>query len=316
MLKRTLLAAAACALALPALAQYPNRTITIVVPFAPGTATDNLVRPLTESMGATLKQPVVIDNKVGAVGRIAAAHVAKAAPDGYTVLAGATTVISANPALFKNLSYNPRTDFDAVIGLGTIPQAVVVNPNVPAKNMAEFIAYAKANQGKLFYGSGTAGNIIPMRILSDRLGLGMTNVAFKSPPQALTDVVAGRVQSMAVDVSAVLGQIRGGAVRALAVTSAKEAAVLPGVPPLSNTIPGFELQVFFGLYVPKGTDPAVIQALYQATRIAADREDMKRNLTNQGFDVQITGPAQFAAYTVSEIDRWAQMVKEAKIDPE
>jgi tripartite-type tricarboxylate transporter receptor subunit TctC len=155
-----------------------------------------------------------------------------------------------------------------------------------------------------------------MRILSDRLGLGMTNVAFKSPPQALTDVVAGRVQSMAVDVSAVLGQIRGGAVRALAVTSAKEAAVLPGVPPLSNTIPGFELQVFFGLYVPKGTDPAIIQALYNATRIAADREDMKRNLTNQGFDVQITGPAQFAAYTVSEIDRWAQMVKEAGITPE
>jgi tripartite-type tricarboxylate transporter receptor subunit TctC len=182
--------------------------------------------------------------------------------------------------------------------------------------MAEFIAYAKQNQGKLFYGSGTAGNIIPMRILSDRLGLGMTNVAYKSPPQALTDVVAGRMSAMAVDVSAVLGQIRGGSVRALAVTSSREAAVLPGVPPLADTIPGFELQVFFGLYVPKGTDPAVIQALYQATRAAADRDDLKRNLTNQGFDVRVTGPAEFAAYTTSEINRWAQMVKEAKIDPE
>ena len=211
---------------------------------------------------------------------------------------------------------SPRTDFDAVVGLGTIPQVVVVNPKIPANTMAEFIAYAKQNQGKLFYGSGTAGNIIPMRILSDRLGLGMTNVAYKSPPQALTDVVAGRMSAMAVDVSAVLGQIRGGSVRALAVTSAKEAAVLPGVPPLADTLPGFELQVFFGLYAPKGTDPAVIQALYQATRIAADREDLKRNLTNQGFDVRITGPADFAVFTAREIERWAQMVKEAKIDPE
>jgi tripartite-type tricarboxylate transporter receptor subunit TctC len=318
MLKRNLLLMlAAFALAQPAVAQnYPNRTVTIVVPFAPGTATDNLVRPLTESMAATLKQPVVIDNRVGAVGKIAATHVAKSAPDGYTVLAGATTVISANPALFKQLNYNPRTDFDAVVGLGTIPQAVVVNPNVPAKNMAEFIAYAKQNQGKLFYGSGTAGNIIPMRILSDRLGLGMTNVAYKSPPQALIDVVAGRMSAMAVDVSAVLGQIRGGSVRALAVTSAREAAVLPGVPPLADTLPGFELQVFFGLYVPKGTDPAIIQALYQATRAAIERDDLKRNLVNQGFDVRVTGPAEFTAYTMSEIDRWAQMVKEAKIDPE
>ena len=318
MLKRKLLLMlAGFALAQPAMAQnFPNRTISIVVPFAPGTATDNLVRPLTESMSATLKQPVVIDNRVGAVGKIAATHVAKSAPDGYTVLAGATTVISANPALFKSLNYNPRTDFDAVIGLGTIPQAVVVNPNVPAKTMAEFIAYAKRNQGKLFYGSGTAGNIIPMRILSDRLGLGMTNVAYKSPPQALTDVVAGRMSAMAVDVSAVLGQIRGGSVRALAVTSSREAAVLPGVPPLADTIPGFELQVFFGLYVPKGTDPAVIQALYQATRAAAEREDLKRNLVNQGFEIRTSGPAEFAAYSAREIERWVQMVREAKIDPE
>ena len=307
----------ALAFTLPALAQtYPARPIRIVVPFAPGTATDNLVRALTESMSATLKQPVIIDNRVGAVGKIAAEHVAKSAPDGYTVLAGATTVISANPALFKQLSYNPRTDFDAVVGLGTIPQVVVVNPNIPAKTMAEFIAYAKQNQGKLFYGSGTAGNIIPMRILSDRLGLGMTNVAYKSPPQALTDVVAGRMSAMAVDASAVLGQIKGGSVRALAVTSAKEAAVLPGVPPLADTIPGFELVVFFGLYVPKGTDPAVVQALHLATRGAAERDDLKRNLTNQGFDVRVTGSAEFAAFSASEIERWAQMVKEAKIDPE
>jgi tripartite-type tricarboxylate transporter receptor subunit TctC len=315
--RKALLVLAAFALAQPAAAQpFPTKPIRIVVPFAPGTATDNLVRPLTESMSASLKQPVVIDNRVGAVGKIAAEHVAKSAPDGYTVLAGATTVISANPALFKQLNYNPRTDFDAVIGLGTIPEVVVVNPKIPAKNMAEFIAYAKQNQGKLFYGSGTAGNIIPMRILSDRLGLGMTNVNYKSPPQALTDVVAGRMAAMAVDASAVLGQIKGGSVRPLAVTSLKEVPVLPGVPPLADTIPGFELIVFFGLYVPRGTDSAIIQSLYQATRAAADREDLKRNLVNQGFEVRTSPPAEFAAFSAREIERWAQLVKEAKIDPE
>ena len=317
LMRKVLLVLAAFTFAQPAAAQtYPTKPIRIVVPFAPGTATDNLVRPLTEGMSASLKQPVVIDNRVGAVGKIAAEHVAKAAPDGYTVLAGATTVISANPALFKQLNYNPRTDFDAVIGLGTIPQVVVVHPSIPAKTMAEFVAYAKENRGKLFYASGTAGNIIPSRILSDRLGLGMTNVSYKSPPQALTDVVAGRVPVMAVDVSAVLGQIRGGSVRPLAVTSLKESPVLPGVPPLADTLPGFELIVFFGLYVPKGTDPAIIQALYQAARAAAEREDFKRSLVSQGFEIRTSTPAELAAFSAREIERWAQMVKEAKIDPE
>jgi tripartite-type tricarboxylate transporter receptor subunit TctC len=308
---------AALVLALPADAQqYPTRPIRIVVPFAPGTATDNLVRPLADQMAVELKQPVVIDNRVGAVGRIAAEHVAKSPPDGYTILAGATTVIAANPALFKDLSYNPRTDFDPVVGLGTIPQVIVVNPGIPANTMAEFVAYAKQNTGKLFYGSGTAGNIIPSRVLSDRLGLGMTNVSYKSPPQALTDVIAGRLAMMAADASAVIGHVKSGAVRPLAVTSAKESPILPGVPPLADTVPGFELTVFFGLYTPRGTDPAIIQSLYAAARGAAEREDFKRRMALQGFDVRTSTPAELGAFTAREIDKWAALVKEAKIDPE
>jgi tripartite-type tricarboxylate transporter receptor subunit TctC len=308
---------AALVLALPAAAQqYPTRPIRIVVPFAPGTATDNLVRPIADQMSTELKQPVVIDNRVGAVGRIAAEHVAKSPPDGYTVLAGATTVIAANPALFKQLPYNPRTDFDPVVGLGTIPQVIVVNPGIPANTMAEFVAYAKQNSGKLFYGSGTAGNIIPSRVLSDRLGLGMTNVSYKSPPQALTDVIGGRLAMMAADASAVIGHIKSGAVRPLAVTSARESPILPGVPPLADTLPGFELIVFFGLYTPKGTDPAIIQTLYAAARNAAEREDLKSRLAVQGFDIRTGTPAELGALTAREIDKWAELVREAKIDPE
>jgi tripartite-type tricarboxylate transporter receptor subunit TctC len=308
---------AALVLALPAEAQqYPTRPIRIVVPFAPGTATDNLVRPIADLMAVELKQPVVIDNRVGAVGKIAAEHVAKSAPDGYTVLAGATTVIAANPALFKQLPYNPRADFDPVVGLGTIPQVIVVNPSIPANTMAEFVAYAKQNAGKLFYGSGTAGNIIPSRVLSDRLGLGMTNVSYKSPPQALTDVIAGRLAMMAADASAVIGHVKSGAVRPLAVTSARESPILPGVPPLADTLPGFELIVFFGLYTPKGTDSAIIQSLYTAARNAAEREDVKRRLAVQGFEIRTSTPAELGALSAREIDKWAELVREAKIEQE
>ncbi len=311
------LAAGGIVLSLPADAQtYPSRTIRIVIPFAPGTATDNLVRPLADIMTADLKQPVILDNKVGATGQIGADHVAKSAPDGYTLLGGATTVIAANPSLFKQLPYNPRTDFDAVIGLGSIPQVVVLNPAVPANNVAEFVAYAKANQGKLFYGSGTAGNIIPSFVLSDRLGLGMTNVMYRSPPQALTDVIGGRLAMMTADASAVIGHIKNGAIRPIAVTSAQESALLPGVPPLANTIPGFELTVWFGLFAPKGTNPEIIQALYRATKAAADRPDVKQRLVDQGFDIRTSTPAELSAQAAREIDKWAVLVKEAKIEPE
>jgi tripartite-type tricarboxylate transporter receptor subunit TctC len=182
--------------------------------------------------------------------------------------------------------------------------------------MAEFVAFAKQNTGKLFYGSGTAGNIIPSRVLSDRLGLGMTNVAYKSPPQALTDVIAGRLAMMAADASAVIGHIKSGAVRPLAVTSARESPILPGVPPLADTLPGFELIVFFGLYTPRGTDPAIIQSLYAAARGAAEREDFKSRLALQGFEVRTSSPAELGAFTAREIEKWAELVREAKIEPE
>jgi tripartite-type tricarboxylate transporter receptor subunit TctC len=295
---------------------YPSRPIRIVIPFAPGTATDNLIRPLAEAMTLELKQPVVLDNKVGATGQIGADSVAKATPDGYTFLGGATTVIAANPSLFKNLPYNPKTDFDPVIGLGGIPQVVVLNPEVPAKTVAEFVAYAKQNQGKLFYGSGTAGNIIPSFVLSDRMGLGMQNVMYRSPPQALTDVIAGRLAMMTADASAVIGQIKQGSVRPIAVTSLKESALLPGVPPLADTIPGFELTVWFGLFAPKGTPKDIVQTVYRAAKSAAENPDMKRRLIEQGFEIVTSTPEELGAHAAREIDKWAVLVKEAKIEPE
>ncbi|MBM3538563.1 MAG: tripartite tricarboxylate transporter substrate binding protein [Alphaproteobacteria bacterium] len=309
--------AALVLLLLPSLAEaqpYPSRPIRIVVGFAPGTATDNLVRPLAELMSADLKQPVIIDNKVGAQGSIAADHVAKAPADGYTLLAGSSTTQAANPSLFKQLTYNPRVDFAAITRMGAIAQVMVVNNEVPAKSVTEFVSWVKANKDKAFYAQGSSGNLIPSAALSERLGLGMTQVSFRSPPQALVDVIGGRVPMMFVDMSAGLGQIKSGQVRALAVSSKAPSRLLPDVPPLAGTLPGFELTTWFGLYAPKGTPAAVIAALNKAARDGLSRPDFQAKMAETGFELDSSTPEELHAFTVAEIDKWAALVKEAKIE--
>jgi len=311
-------ALAALALALvPASADaqaYPNRPIRIVIGFAPGTATDNLARPLAELMSADLKQPIIIDNKPGAQGSIAAEHVAKAAPDGYTLLAGSSTTQAANPSLFKQLTYDPRNDFAAITRMGSIAQVMVVNNDVPAQTVAEFVAWVKGNKDKAFYAQGSSGNLIPSAALSERLHLGMTQVSFRSPPQALVDVIGGRVPMMFVDMSAGLGQIKSGAVRAVAVSSKAPSRLLPDVPPLANTLPGFELTTWFGLYAPKGTPAPIVAALNRAARDGLARPDLQAKMAETGFELESSTPEELHAFTVAEIDKWAALVKEAKIE--
>jgi tripartite-type tricarboxylate transporter receptor subunit TctC len=309
--------AALAVLLVPATAEaqaYPNRPIRVVIGFAPGTATDNLMRPLADLMSADLKQPIVIDNKPGASGAIAAENVAKSPADGYTLLAGSSTTQAANPSLFKQLTYDPRTDFAAITRMGAIAQVMVLNNDVPAKNVAEFVAWVKANKDKAFYAQGSSGNLIPSAALSERLNLGMTQVSFRSPPQALVDVIGGRVPMMFVDMSAGLGQIKSGQVRAVAVSSKGSSALLPGVPPLANTLPGFELTTWFGLYAPKGTPAPVIAALNKAARDGLSRPEFRAKMAETGFELDSSTPEELHAFTIAEIDKWAALVKEAKIE--
>ena len=301
----------------PSLAEaqpYPSRPIRVVIGFAPGTATDNLMRPLADLMSADLKQPIVIDNKPGAQGAIAAENVAKSPADGYTLLAGSSTTQAANPSLFKQLTYDPRTDFAAITRMGAIAQVMVVNNDVPAKNVAEFVTWVKANKDKAFYAQGSSGNLIPSAALSERLGLGMTQVSFRSPPQALVDVVGGRVPMMFVDMSAGLGQIKAGQVRAVAVSSKAPSRLLPDVPPLANTLAGFELTTWFGLYAPKGTPAPIIAALNKAARDGLARPEFQAKMAETGFELESSTPEDLHAFTISEIDKWAALVKEAKIE--
>ena len=299
----------------PAEAQaYPSRPIRVVIGFAPGTATDNLMRPLADLMSADLKQPIVIDNKPGAQGALAAETVARSPSDGYTLLAGSSTTQAANPSLFRQLTYDPRSDFAAITRMGAITQVMVVNNDIPARNVAEFVSWVKANRDRAFYAQGSSGNLIPSAALSERLGLGMTQVSFRSPPQALVDVIGGRVPMMFVDMSAGLGQIKAGQVRAVAVSSKAPSRLLPDVPPLANTLAGFELTTWFGLYAPKGTPAAVIAALNKAARDGLARPDFQARMAESGFELESSTPEELHAFTLAEIDKWAALVKEAKIE--
>jgi tripartite-type tricarboxylate transporter receptor subunit TctC len=246
------LALVATLFALPAQA-WPDKPIKFVVSFAPGTATDNLARILADALSASLGQPIVIDNKPGAQGSIGANQVAKAPPDGYTILIGSATTQAAAASLLKSIPYDPVKDFAPITRLGHIGQVLVVKADSPYRDVAALVAAAKANPGKLNYGQGSSGNLLPSATLVKRLGLDVTRVNYRSPPQAMAEVLSGQVQFMFIDLSAALGQIRAGTLRPLAVSSAGPSALLPGVPPIGDTLKGFELLTWFAMYAPAGT---------------------------------------------------------------
>ena len=301
--------------ALPAWA-WPDRPIRFVVSFAPGTATDNLARVIAEPMSATLGQPIVIENKPGAQGSIGAAQVAKAAPDGYTVLVGSATTQAAAAALLKSIPYDPVRDFEPVTALGHIAQVLVVRADSPYRDVAALVAAARANPGRLNYGQGSSGNLLPAATLVKRLGLDVARVNYRSPPQAMAEVLSGQVQFMFIDVSAALGQIRSGALRALAVSSAAESPLLPGVPPIASVLPDFELLTWFAMYLPAGTPAAVAASLGDAARKALADPAVARKLSEMGFETYTGTPAQLAAFTRGEVDKWKGLVAETGIEQE
>ncbi|MBM3646759.1 MAG: tripartite tricarboxylate transporter substrate binding protein [Alphaproteobacteria bacterium] len=301
--------------AMPA-AAWPDRPIRFVVSFAPGTATDNLARVLADSMSATLGQPIVIDNKPGAQGSIGANQVAKAAPDGYTVLVGSATTQAAAAALLKSIPYDPVKDFAPVTRLGHIAQVLVVKADSPYRDVAGLVAAARADPGKLNYGQGSSGNLLPSATLVKRLGLDVARVNYRSPPQAMAEVLSGQVQFMFIDISAALGQIRSGTLRPLAVSAARESALLPGVPPITSVLPGFDLLTWFAMYVPAGTPAGVVEALNAAARKALADPAVAKKLADMGFEMYASSPAELAAFTADEVGKWKALVAETGIEQE
>lgn len=320
MLRRFLLAVpatiATATFTSPARAAWPDKTIKFIVSFAPGTATDTLARVLADAVSPLLGQPIVIENKPGAQGSIGANLVAKAAPDGYTILVGSATTQAAAASLLKTIPYDPVKDFAPITRLGHIAQVLVVKADSPYRDLAGLIAAVRATPGKLNYGQGSSGNLLPSATLVKRLGLAVTRVDYRSPPQAMAEVLSGQIQFMFIDVSAALGQIRAGTLRPLAVSSARESALLPGVPSVASVLKDFELLTWFAMYAPAGAPREIVEALNAASRKALADPGIARKLADMGFEMYASSPAELGAFTQAEVTKWRALVAENGIEQE
>jgi tripartite-type tricarboxylate transporter receptor subunit TctC len=295
---------------------YPARPVKLVVPFPAGSATDQIARVVGQQLQESLGQPFVVENRPGAQGGIAATEVARAQPDGYTLMVATNTPLAANPSLFKKLNYDPVKDFAPVARLGTISFMIMVRPDFPAKSFKEFLAHAKANPGKLSAGYGSAGSQVSQAMLRSMGGIDFIDVPYKGLPQAITDVLGGSVSFTFADLANALAQIKGGKLRGIAVTSQKRSGLAPEVPAIAEELPGYELIAWFALVAPAGTPGALVSRLHDTTVKSLAKPEVKARFDALGTDVAPMGPDQLAGFIRAEIDKWAKMAKAAGIQPE
>jgi tripartite-type tricarboxylate transporter receptor subunit TctC len=309
----------ALAISGPAQAQsWPSQNIRLVVPFPPGGSTDVLARRLAEGLRERLGQTVIVENRGGAGGTIGSEFVAKSAPDGYTLLMGVTGSHGVAPSLYPNLGYQPLRDFAPISLLVSAPLVLVVNPEVPAKTLKDFIALAKKEPDTLTY--GTPGNGTSMHLTGVtfdlQAGTKLIHVPYKGSAGALTDLLSGQIKSMFGDLLVVLPQIRAGKINALAVTSKDRNPLLPDVPTMAEAgLPGFEVLSWQGLFAPAGTPPAVVERLSKEVRAVMESKDVKDFFAAQGFLVGASTPAEFTAFVGSEVKRWGEIVKAGNVKP-
>ena len=291
---------------------YPARPVTLVVAFTPAGPSDVLARVLGHKLEEPLKQPIVVVNRPGAGGNIGAEAVATAAPDGYTLLMGNNSILATNASLYKKLPYDPEKDFRPISLIGSQPNILVVNPNVPAKSMAELIALAKAKPGALNYASsgiGTAAHLAGA-LFRAQADIDIVHVAYKGAAPALQDLIAGQMQMMFATAASVAGFVKAGTVRPLAVTSLHRSSFLPELPTVAEQgLPGFEATTWHGLVAPAGTPAAVIDALHAAAVKALQDPAVVKSLTDLGVEIAPSTPDEFAKYITAEIPKWAAVVK-------
>ncbi len=305
--------------ALEAAAQaYPAKPIRFIVPFPPGGSADILARAIGQKAGEGLGQSLIIENRPGAGTAIGAEALAKSAPDGYAIMIGTVSSHAINPALNPKLPFDPVKDFTPVSLVASIPFAMIVHPSVPAKTVEEFVALARAKPGTLNYssaGSGTS-NHLAGELLKSMAGIDIVHVPYKGSAPALNDLISGQVALMFDLVLTAAPHVKSGAVRGLAVTSAKRSSVLPDLPTVAESIPGYEVSAWFGIFAPAGVPQPVVQRL-NAEFVKALREpDLRQRLASQGAEPITSTPEEFAAYLRSEIDKWAKVVKVAGMKPD
>ena len=321
--RRSLTLSAAAVLALAPLlghaqAGFPEKPITFVVPFAAGTATDQIARALGNSITAETKQAVVIDNKAGASGFIASQQVAKAPADGYTVLITTNTTHAANEHLFKKLPYDPVKDFAPLAALGKGGQIMVVNPSFPAKSVAEFIALAKKEPGKYSFGSGSSSSRMAGELLQQMADIKLLHVPYKSNTLAVTDLLGGQIHMMITDAATGLPQVKAGKLRALGVSGAARSPLAPDVPTIAEAgVKGYEMGYWFAAYAPAKTPPAAVKRLNELLVKAARSESAKAAFYEPtGTEVFTSSPEELAKFQAGESQKWGRIVKAAGIEAE
>ncbi len=317
MIRSLLAAAALAALSFNVAAQYPNKPIRIVVPFGAGSATDLIARVLGSSVSAAVGQPVVIDNKAGADGAIAASEVAKAAPDGYTLLMATNSPLSVVPAMKKSPPYDPIADFTPITDVGRYTFFVVVNPNVPAKTLPELVQYARANPGKINYATGNTTGIVSSALLASLAKIEMVHVPYKTEPQVMPDLVSGRVQMMFASSTTSMPLIRDGKLRALVTTLPRRSHLLPDVPTIAEAgYPTFSIISWAGLYGP-GKMPAEVTARLNKEFVAAmGRPEVQEAMQKQAFVLTPSTPEKLAAWTKEQLESYRNILKAVGIQPE
>ena len=302
-----------------ALAQaYPNKPIKAVVPFAAGSATDQIGRAFAQKMSETLGQPIVVENKPGVNGMLGADAVAKAAPDGYTILIGTNSTNAALKSLMKKLPYDQDTAFTPVAYMGSVPLIVAVNNDVPAKDLREFVALAKSKPGHVTFASASTSQLVSSEMLAGMAGIQMTNVPYKSGPAAMTDLIGGQVMMFTADFAVMLPQVKGGKIRGLAVTSTKRSPAIPELPTVNEALglKDYELIAYFAVFAPAGTPPEIVARLNQAVNAAAQSKDVQEKFAPIGFVVEPGTPEALAQRSKLETAKWAKAIKDAKIEPQ
>ena len=298
---------------------WPSKQpIRALVPFAPGSATDQIGRAFAAEMAKTLGQTIVVENKPGVNGMLGAAEVAKAAPDGYTILIGTNSTNAALKSLMKQLPYDQDKAFAPVGYMGSVPLIVAVNNDVPAKNLKELVALAKTKAGHVTFASASTSQLVSTEMLASMAGVQMTNVPYKSGPAAMTDLIGGQVMLFTADFAVMLPQVKGGKIRGLAVTSTKRSPAIPELPTVNEALglKDYELIAYFAMFAPAGTPPEIVARLNQAVNAAAGSKDLQDKFASIGFAVEPGTPEALAQRTKLETAKWAKAIKDAKIEPQ
>jgi tripartite-type tricarboxylate transporter receptor subunit TctC len=296
---------------------FPQKPVTIIVPFGAGSGTDAVTRVIAQPLSLALKQTVIVENKPGANGAIAATQVARAAPGGYTLLMSTNSPHSAAPSLNKVINYDPIKDFAPLSRVGSFTFMVAAHRDVPATSVKELIAFAKAHPGELSYASGNTSGIVAGETLKHAAEVNILHVPYKSIPPALNDVLAGRVSLILTDLTPGMPHVKAGTLRALAVTRIRRSALIPDVPTLEEAgVPGFDMDSWAGLFAPAGTPPEIVAQLNGELRKIIDEPETKARIAAMGFEAFSSSPDELGAFVKVQLTKWTKMIKDAGIEPE